>query len=117
MVVTFLALCFFLYFAPAVVASSRNHTSSTAIWVLNAFLGWTVVGWVLLLIWAFAGRREVLFYPAIAYGLPMAAPGRPPGWQANGAAETERICAACYRPLAPSARYCSMCGGNTSLVA
>ena len=112
---TFLALCFFLYFAPALIASSRNHASSTAIWFLNFFLGWTVVGWVLLLVWASTGRREVLLYPAMVYGLPA---GQPPMWRASGVAgERERICAACYRPLASSARYCSMCGGNTSLIA
>ena len=40
-----------LYFAPSLVAWGRkNHTS--AIFALNLFLGWTVVGWVVALVMA-----------------------------------------------------------------
>ena len=113
---TFLALLFFVYFAPAVVASSRSHTSSAAIWFANFFVGWTVIGWVLCLIWALSGRREVVLYPAVLYGLPRATLGHPPRWQTSDGG-AERVCSACYRPLPEAARYCSMCGGNASLIA
>jgi Ca2+/Na+ antiporter len=40
-----------LYFVPSMVAMSRkNHTS--AIFALNLFLGWTLVGWVVALVLA-----------------------------------------------------------------
>jgi Superinfection immunity protein len=39
-----------IYFAPAIVG--RNKRNNTAIFVLNLFLGWTVIGWVVAFVWA-----------------------------------------------------------------
>jgi uncharacterized protein with PQ loop repeat len=47
------ALAFFFYFLPALIASSYKRKNTTAIFVLNFLLGWTGLGWVLALIWAF----------------------------------------------------------------
>lgn len=41
-----------IYFLPGMVAKSRGHHQYTAILVLNLLLGWTVVGWVIALVWA-----------------------------------------------------------------
>ena len=38
------------YFLPAIIG--RNHKQSTAIFMLNLLLGWTVIGWIGALIWA-----------------------------------------------------------------
>jgi hypothetical protein len=40
------------YFLPTIIASSRSHRNSTAIFLLNLFLGWTFLGWLGALIWA-----------------------------------------------------------------
>ena len=48
-VLLFLAL---MYFIPALVARQRKHPNSTAIMALDIFLGWTVLGWVVALVWA-----------------------------------------------------------------
>ena len=37
------ALVLFIYFLPWIVARSRNHRNTTAIVVLNLFLGWTLI--------------------------------------------------------------------------
>lgn len=42
------------YFMPALVASGRRHRQRVAILVLNLLLGWTVLGWVGALVWAFS---------------------------------------------------------------
>ena len=42
-----------LYFLPFVVAVNRGHKNATAIFVLNLFLGWTMIGWVVALVWSF----------------------------------------------------------------
>lgn len=40
------------YFLPAIVAGNSKHPQKDAITVLNLFLGWTLLGWVIALIWA-----------------------------------------------------------------
>lgn len=42
-----------VYFLPSVIAHQRKHKKFTAILILNIFLGWTIIGWVGTLIWAF----------------------------------------------------------------
>ena len=41
-----------IYFLPAFVASFRNHHQTNAIVILNLFLGWTLLGWVIALVWS-----------------------------------------------------------------
>ena len=50
----FLLVLFFFtaYFFPFLIALKRDHVDSTAIFVLNLFLGWTFIGWVVALVWA-----------------------------------------------------------------
>ncbi len=45
-----LLLC--IYFIPTIVAKKKKHDNKTAITLLNIFLGWTLVGWVVSLVWA-----------------------------------------------------------------
>lgn len=47
-----LILIFVIYFLPFIIALGREHIDSTAIFVLNLFLGWTFFGWVVALVWA-----------------------------------------------------------------
>ena len=42
-------------FTPTIVAGYRQHSSLFLILVLNVLLGWTLLGWLLLLIWACFG--------------------------------------------------------------
>ena len=41
-----------LYFIPVLVALGRLHHNTLAIFMLNLFLGWTLLGWVGALVWA-----------------------------------------------------------------
>lgn len=49
---TFVLLVLLLYFIPSFVASTRQHPDYASIAVLNLFLGWTFIGWVIALVWA-----------------------------------------------------------------
>ncbi len=49
----FFAVVFGLYFLPSLVAVLRRHHNVVAIFVLNLTLGWTLLGWVAALVWAF----------------------------------------------------------------
>jgi hypothetical protein len=47
---TFIGLC--IYFLPAIIAEKRHHHNILAIFWLNFFLGWSLLGWVISLVWA-----------------------------------------------------------------
>ncbi len=42
-----------MYFVPTIVAFRRKDRQRTAIFILNLFLGWTLIGWVGALVWAY----------------------------------------------------------------
>jgi len=46
-----------LYFVPTVVAAMRDCKAAGGIAVVNIFLGWTFVGWVVALAWAVSGEQ------------------------------------------------------------
>lgn len=52
-----------LYFLPYMIANSKGHTQETAIFVLNLFAGWTIIAWIIALIWAFTNKEKVVFEP------------------------------------------------------
>jgi len=41
-----------IYFLPAIVACLNKKKNAAGIFVLNLFLGWTGIGWIIALIWA-----------------------------------------------------------------
>ena len=48
-----LILVVVIYFAPTVVAYQNKKDNKVSILVLNLFLGWTFIGWVIALVWAY----------------------------------------------------------------
>ena len=46
-----------LYFIPTIVAMARHHHNALAVGMLNFFLGWTFIGWVVALVWACTAVR------------------------------------------------------------
>ncbi len=47
-----------LYFLPSLVAVARKVTNQGSVVVINLFLGWTFVGWVIALAMACRTRRN-----------------------------------------------------------
>ena len=50
------------YFLPSIIALLRGHLSGLAILLLNPFLGWTLIGWVIALIWSCTGNTAANLY-------------------------------------------------------
>jgi hypothetical protein len=48
----FFGFGFVMYFLPSIIALARNKRDIAAIALLNFFLGWTMIGWVVALVWA-----------------------------------------------------------------
>ena len=84
-----LLLLVVLYFLPSILGHDKRD--GAGIFLLNLFLGWTVIGWVVAMIWACNSPRAT---PVLVF----AAPG--PG----------RFCTSCGAPSHPATRFCSACG-------
>ena len=60
-----------LYFFPTIVAFVKKKANKSAILVLNIFLGWTLVGWVVALVWAVSEeQRTVVLQQTIMQPMP-----------------------------------------------
>lgn len=44
----------FIYLLPFFIAEHRKHNNTTSILLANLFLGWTFLGWVICIVWAFS---------------------------------------------------------------
>ena len=56
----FLGLPFLLYFLPSIIALARSKRDLLAIFLLNLFLGWSIIGWFVALIWAAKNDAPVM---------------------------------------------------------
>ena len=45
------------YFAPSIVAYARHHQQSGSVLVINLFLGWTFIGWIVALAMAVSATK------------------------------------------------------------
>jgi hypothetical protein len=77
-----------LYFLPAIIG--RDKRDAAGIFLLNLFLGWTVIGWLIALIWACTAEPY-----ARVHLVPVA-----------GA----RFCCQCGTMTYPGAHFCTACG-------
>ena len=56
MEIGFFALAFVIYFAPTIIGWKKRNYG--AILALNLFLGWTLIGWVVALVWSLTVDKE-----------------------------------------------------------
>ena len=49
-----------MYFLPTILAFARSKRDAGAILVLNFFLGWTFIGWIVSLVWALKQDAPVM---------------------------------------------------------
>jgi hypothetical protein len=50
---------FLLYFLPTIIALVRERHDKFAIFLVNFLLGWSVIGWIVSLVWACKNDRVV----------------------------------------------------------
>jgi hypothetical protein len=89
-----------LYFLPAIISASRGkHSNRSAILALNLLLGWTLIGWVVALVWALAQPPAAT---AKAGGDTSSEPAAMP-------TEARQPCPFCAEPILPAASVCHYC--------
>jgi uncharacterized membrane protein len=50
-----------IHFLPSIVAALRNSRHTLAIFLINLFFGWTVIGWIIALIWAITSEPKYMY--------------------------------------------------------
>ncbi len=56
----FFGFGFVMYFLPSVIALLREKRDKLSIFLLNFFLGWSGIGWVIALVWALKADQVVV---------------------------------------------------------
>lgn len=51
---------FLVYFLPTIIAVLRERHDKISIFLVNLFLGWSLIGWIVALIWA-CKRDQVVY--------------------------------------------------------
>ena len=82
-----IGLCFILYFLPTIIGLRQQNAQ--AICVLNLFLGWMVIGWIVALVWALTVD--------------------PPN---SSLEDTGPTCGGCGLPISRADRFCSHCAAE-----
>ena len=86
---TFLLFVMLMYFLPSIIAHQKRDFRG--IFILNLLFGWTVIGWVVALVWACAGDvRQPVFA--------LAGPARYCG-RCGAMIAGVHFCPSCARPL------------------
>ena len=89
------------YFAPTFIAIRRRIPNDTSVAVINLFLGWTLIGWVVALAMAVAGAR-----PSTQHRVSDAS--GPPA-PAKVATNTTKKCPDCAETVLSDAKVCKHC--------
>ncbi|HWH76829.1 MAG TPA: superinfection immunity protein [Candidatus Binatus sp.] len=48
----------FVYFLPAIIGAKRQVTASGFLFIINLLFGWSVIGWIVCVLWAVCGQTK-----------------------------------------------------------
>jgi len=57
-----------LYFVPTIIAFARKKSNRGAILVLNFILGWSLIGWVVSLVWSLSNDQQAIIVQQTFHG-------------------------------------------------
>jgi hypothetical protein len=106
---TILAVSIIPYFIPSIIAFLRKHENAVPLFLVNIFLGWTLIGWIICLVWALTGSGA---------GRTVApAPPKPEAKAAEPVPTPDpdrKHCSQCGIQIEPSDAFCRRCGTKLS---
>ena len=47
-----------IYFLPTIIAAVRHSRSMLGIVLVNIFAGWSLIGWIIALVWSLSGATQ-----------------------------------------------------------
>ncbi len=109
-----------IYLLPAIIAFSRQMPNKGTISVINVFLGWTFVGWVIALAWACKSKVPVTRNVKVSLGQDtllngqLVAPfhGAADGPATDGIPRSTVFCPTCSEASTHDAHFCKSCGSS-----
>lgn len=61
-VLLLIAIVVLLYLLPTIIAVKKKHLQKVPIILINIFLGWSFIGWVVALVWAFTQSQPNILH-------------------------------------------------------
>ncbi|WP_222103735.1 superinfection immunity protein [Shewanella xiamenensis] len=102
-----------LYFYPMYEAYFHKQPNFYSIFALNLFLGWTLVGWVVALVWALKSHEPIkTINVASPEPAPASAPAPAPAPTINEAPKQIKQCPYCAEDILMAAKKCKHCGSE-----
>lgn len=86
------------YFLPTIIAGARHKTNLVGIFLVNFLLGWSVIGWIVALVWAVSTERV----------------DQAPSLQAAASPPGGHFCPNCGGRGQMGAHFCAHCGATLS---
>ena len=96
------------YFLPTIIAILRKKRNAGAVAVLNLLLGWTVIGWIVALVWALTADSPTVPVVNVTAYPPPSQPAS--GFPGSPAPPPAAFCQTCGARLSADARFCPSCG-------
>lgn len=111
-----------LYLLPTGIATNCRHRNLTPIMLVNLLLGWTVIGWLVALIWSTTNNVEGRSAPALVKCracaemiLPDAKICKHCHTPVSAPPSGMRVCPECHRPAPAHEKFCPVCGANMTI--
>ena len=92
------------YFLPTIVGAARHKTNLVGIFLVNFLLGWSIIGWIVALVWAFSTERVDQVRGPQTWA-PQPQPQPQPQAMPRG-----RFCPSCGASEPPGGHFCAHCG-------
>jgi hypothetical protein len=86
---TFLLCAMLLYFLPSIIGHKKRDF--TGIFIVNLLFGWTVIGWIVAMVWACAAEERPYVYAYAGHARYCS--------RCGAAIAGAHFCPACARPL------------------
>jgi hypothetical protein len=94
-----------MYFIPGIIAQVRHVPNARSVWIINIFLGWTFVSWIVAL--AMAARSQLPAQQVIIQQ----------GWQPGGPGVAGQPTSSLHRASSRPARPAATVGTDTAAAA